>query len=174
MWQSEFCTRIRYKYVTYINAQIEQFIESIFPSQRPGQAAPAPAGLTTAEAEKREAEEKEAKSDMVYLTLAVMAFLTLLTLLMVMCIDSRFFRILLTCHRSELHISLERDGHHSLMLPRTTLANPRQRQSPVPSQPVRMASSSQHFRLYFYSYITYFVGERVRSRVVLAFCLYSS
>ncbi|QDS68854.1 Delta(24)-sterol C-methyltransferase [Venturia effusa] len=64
--------------------KIEQFIESIFPSQKPGQAAaPMPARLTAAEAERREAEEKEAKWDMIYLTLAVMGFLTFLTLLMV-------------------------------------------------------------------------------------------
>lgn len=44
-----------------------------------------PAGLTAAEAEKREAEEKEAKWDMIYLTMAVMGFLTFLTLLMVTC-----------------------------------------------------------------------------------------
>lgn len=72
------------KHIAYLIAQIEQFIESIFPSQKPGQvAAPMPAGLTAAEAEKREAEEKEAKWDMIYLTMAVMGFLTFLTLLMV-------------------------------------------------------------------------------------------
>lgn len=87
---------IGHKFITYLVIQIEQFIESIFPSQKPGQVATPAASLTAAEAEKRAAEEKEAKWDMIYLTIAVMGFLTFLTLLMVTFLLPIIFERLLT------------------------------------------------------------------------------
>lgn len=157
------------KHIAYLIAQIEQFIESIFPSQKPGQAAaPMPAGLTAAEAEKREAEEKEAKWDMIYLTMAVMGFLTFLTLLMVISRSSNPFEPLLTYHRSELHISRVRGGHHSSTLPRITLASRLQRPFPALFLLAVMASSSQCPWLLLMSIHYVSTGEIRLSRVVLA------
>lgn len=50
-----FSSVVHNKYLANMVAQIEQFIESILPSQQPGQAASTPARRTDADAEKREA-----------------------------------------------------------------------------------------------------------------------
>lgn len=64
--------------------QIEQFIESIFPSQKPG-AVKTPSGnlMSPEEIKKKKAEDKEAMWDMVYLGLAVLATLLVVSGIMV-------------------------------------------------------------------------------------------
>lgn len=68
--------------------KIEKFIESLFPSQTPDAVVNAQAGNATApnasgKTEKEAAEDKEAKQDVLYLMLAVFAFLGLVTFIMV-------------------------------------------------------------------------------------------
>jgi len=62
--------------------KIEQFIESIFPSQKPGRVTD-PSGLTPEAQEKRKKQQEEDKWDMIYMFLAVGGFLFILTLVMV-------------------------------------------------------------------------------------------
>jgi farnesyl-diphosphate farnesyltransferase len=64
--------------------QIEQFIESIFPSQKPGTVR-TPSGklMSPEEIKKKKVEDKEAMWDMVYLGLAVLATLLVVSALMV-------------------------------------------------------------------------------------------
>lgn len=70
--------------------QIEQFIESIFPSQKPG-TVKTPSGklMSPEEIKKKKTEDNEAMWDMVYLGLAVLATLLVVSALMV-CILSVF------------------------------------------------------------------------------------
>lgn len=67
-----------------MESQIEQFIESIFPSQKPGQIKSHTGKLMSPdEMAKQKQEEKENMWDMVYLLLAVLATLALVSGLMV-------------------------------------------------------------------------------------------
>jgi prophage maintenance system killer protein len=69
-----------------MESQIEQFIESIFPSQKPGQIKSHTGKLMSPEEmAKQKKEEKENVWDMVYLALAVFATLALVSGLMVNC-----------------------------------------------------------------------------------------
>lgn len=73
--------------------QIEQFIESIFPSQDPKAIALQQAGETTVADKKSAAEEAEAKKDVFYLLLAVLGTLFVISALMVrLCLQS--YRVL--------------------------------------------------------------------------------
>ena len=64
--------------------QVEQFIESIFPSQKPGVVRASSGKLMSPEEiKKKKAEDKEAMWDMVYLGLAVLATLLVVSGLMV-------------------------------------------------------------------------------------------
>ncbi|KIW07207.1 farnesyl-diphosphate farnesyltransferase [Verruconis gallopava] len=64
--------------------KIEQFIETIFPSQKPG-AAPAGKPYKTAEAEERERlRQQESNWDTIYMSLAVLAVLTIITGFMIL------------------------------------------------------------------------------------------
>jgi len=64
-------------------AKIEQFIESIYPSQDPKALALVKAGRAPVVDEKKAAEEAEAKSDVFYLLLAVLGTLTVISALMI-------------------------------------------------------------------------------------------
>ena len=63
--------------------QIEQFIETVFPSQKPGAAASSSKFANAAEEEKARKEAEEAKWDTIYMGLAVLGVLAFVTGLMV-------------------------------------------------------------------------------------------
>jgi farnesyl-diphosphate farnesyltransferase len=64
-----------------MNIQIEQFIESVFPSQKPGQ--PTSIAITPEAEEKERKDKEEAKWDTIYMSLAVLTTLFVVTVLMV-------------------------------------------------------------------------------------------
>lgn len=79
--------------------QIEQFIESVFPSQKPGQVKSHTGKLMSPEEmEKQKQSEKENMWDMIYLGFAVMATLALVSGLMVLLLR------ILYCHRRILTV----------------------------------------------------------------------
>jgi len=62
--------------------KIEQFIESIFPSQKPGQPTSSSSALTPEAEEKEKKAKEEAKWDTIYMSLAVLTTLFVVTLIM--------------------------------------------------------------------------------------------
>ncbi|KAF2436835.1 squalene synthetase [Tothia fuscella] len=62
--------------------KIEQFIESIFPSQQPGQPVQTAAQLTPEAQARADADAREARQDMIYMSIAVLATLFLVTVFM--------------------------------------------------------------------------------------------
>jgi farnesyl-diphosphate farnesyltransferase len=79
-YSAYYCVRNR---TNVFGLQIEQFIETIFPSQKPGIAAANPKYANAADEEKARKEAEEAKWDTIYMGLAVLGVLAFVTGLMV-------------------------------------------------------------------------------------------
>jgi hypothetical protein len=79
--------------------QIEQFIESIFPSQKPPIDSKSPASIE--DAEKKKKEDYEAKWDLIYMIGAVVLTVLILTSFMVG-LSLHFIRLVLTSVSSSL------------------------------------------------------------------------
>jgi farnesyl-diphosphate farnesyltransferase len=77
--------------------QIEQFIETIFPTQKPGMKAGASA-LSPEDEAKKKAEENEAKWDVIYMGAAVLVTLFVITVVMVRLPISLPLILILTSH----------------------------------------------------------------------------
>lgn len=94
------CAKVHVNYplksLMLTNDQVEQFIESIFPTQDPKALSLLHKGEADAAAEKIQSEETEAKKDVLYLLLAVLGTLTIISGLMV-CTS-----FLLICHLSHV------------------------------------------------------------------------